>query len=719
MRRVTVIGHRPVMGNVVDVLQRVGVMQVDAHPFDLPSEELPACDERLHHLDEMAADAGFVRDFLARYHESEQPFSAFISEKVHLDADEFGALVPDARFVRLYRQCVALSDRIAHGERERARLLALAADLAPWSGLRLEVGRWRGTEHAALFTGTVPASQGPAIRHMLREVTPLVSVEEVCAEGPLQAWVVLAHRSVVDEVRAALAGSGFAEVSHPDLRDYPAEEIAQALSRAERLTAEIEEAHEAARELAALNHASIVALAESLDSQRDAITVCGRFAATERAFAASGWVRASREAELAGALAPWSDSVDIELADPAEGDAVPVELDNPRWLQPFETLTDLYGRPAYGEIDPTPLLAPFFLLFFSICVADVGYGAMLIGGSQWIKRRLDVAPGVKRFMDLLTYGGAGAMVVGVLLGSWFALDYSVLPPVLQRLRVLDPMGQLSEFLVVCIALGVTQVFFGVIVAGWDAWRRGDRADAVFGQFSTLFLFGMIALAVGVPDTARWALPVGLVGTMLMQGGALSAALGRPGWPVWDRVAGWAWLVATFGAIAVMAGGRVGAGFALLAGASIASLWSRTGRAGVVALLGGAYSVYGMSAFIGDILSYTRLAALSLSGALVGLVFNLMAGMVMAPAVAAFSSGGLGWLWGSLIAVGAAAIFVFGHVFNVVINLIGAFVHPARLQFVEFFSKFYEGSGRPFAPFALRTKSVVLHAGTAGREGGVG
>jgi len=160
--------------------------------------------------------------------------------------------------------------------------------------------------------------------------------------------------------------------------------------------------------------------------------------------------------------------------------------------------------------------------------------------------------------------------------------------------------------------------------------------------------------------------------------------------------------------------------AVILGVSVVgAIVSKTARSAVVGLLGGLYAVYGMSAFVGDTLSYTRLAALGLSGALVGFVFNILAGLVMEPAAGLIAGGGAGIVLGVLVGVLAAAIFVGGHIFNVVINLLGAFVHPARLQFVEFFSKFYEAGGQPFAPFRVRTDSLVLEAGGAGSEGGAG
>jgi V/A-type H+-transporting ATPase subunit I len=269
-----------------------------------------------------------------------------------------------------------------------------------------------------------------------------------------------------------------------------------------------------------------------------------------------------------------------------------------------------------------------------------------------------------------------------------------------------------------VALGVIQVFFGVLVAAYDAARRGDVESAVNDQLSTILLVSMIAVGALVPGASGWAITLGLGVAMVMKGHALTVALKAEGLAAWNRWYGTAWVALLFAWLASIAfGGPAMVNWAFL-GATIAGAAVSPGvRRAVVGVLGGAYAVYGMSAFLGDILSYTRLAALGLSGGLVGMVFNLLAGLVWSGAAGLLAKGGLSIVLGVLVIVMAAAVFVFGHVFNVVINLLGAFVHPARLQFVEFFSKFYEGGGRQYVPFGHRTKSVVLHAAGVHGEGG--
>ncbi|MCE5190549.1 MAG: hypothetical protein LLG08_02090 [Actinomycetia bacterium] len=718
MRKVTAFVYGTGVEDAIERLRAAGVLDVVADEHDLPAPMTPVEERRLAELDEYIADAEFVVGFLGKLHTSEAPFSSFISEKIHLSETEFLALRPDAAFHDLYTECVELSDRLASMERQRVRLKQLVVDLEPWRELRLEIRAWKGTKNVVLFTGTVPASESAAIRQQLRGATAEVSVEELGAVGSRSAWVVMAHREALDDVRSTLNLTNFAEVSFPGLSGYPAEEIALAQAEIDRIAAERVRLLERAKTLAEDAYHRSVSSVESLGSARDAIAVRDLFGATERTVLITGWIPERSVAQLEQALQPLDGLVDITLTEPGPDDKPPVQLVNPPWLQPFETLTDLYGRPQYVELDPTPLLAPFFLLFFGICIGDVGYGIMLIIGAFLIKTRLDVAPGVKRFMDLLMLGGGSAIAVGIVTGSYFALDPETLPSFLHAAMLINPMDQLTTFLLIMVALGVIQVFFGVLVAAYDAARRGDAASAVNDQLSTVLLAIMIGVAFVVPGASLWAIVLGIGIPMIMKGHAIQAALADAELPAWERVAGGVWVALLVGwLVGIAFHGPAFAGLVLLGATVIGLVASKGVRRSVVAILGGAYAVYGMSAFIGDILSYTRLAALGLSGTLVGGVFNLLAGLVWSGSAGLFAQGGLALAGGVLVVVMASLIFVVGHVFNVVINLLGAFVHPARLQFVEFFSKFYEGGGRNYSPFGYRTKALVLHAQGVQQEGG--
>lgn len=715
MLKVTAFLHGSATGEIVDVLRKAGVLDITPDEHELPAPMDAAVEADLLDLEELIAKAQFTASFLGRFHEVDAPFSSFISEKLHVDEADFYALVADDAFRQLYQECETIADRLATIERQQSRLHGLIEDLRPWESLRLQISGWQGTEHVALLTGTVPAPECASIRERLREIVSEVTVEELGPVGSRQAWVVMAHRDSVEDVQTLLNLTDFAEVSFPDLSDYPAEEIGVALDTIEQLKAEEVRLTARAHELEAAHYIRAVTLAERLETEREALTVRERFGVTERVVVISGWVEAKRRGELEAALAPLRAVTDLTFAEPGPEDAPPVRLDNPGILHPFETLTELYGLPRYREVDPTPLFAGFFWVFFGMALGDVGYGLVLIVVAWLIKTRLDVAPGVRRFMDLLMYGGVSAMVFGALTGSYFAIDATTLPTALRALIVLDPMQDIMIALVISIAFGVVHIVFGISLAAAANIKAGKWDEAVKGQFSTLWLITTVAVvgmgAAGVLPGAvvMPALIVGLLATLIMKGLAYRAPGRDADAPVWQKALGWVWLALLMAwGVAAGTGGSSGpVGIALLALSVAAVVVGGPARSTVLAVLVGAYETYGMTGLISDFLSYTRLAALGLASVLVGQVMNMLGAMVAPMRIGPVP---IGWLF-------AVLILVVGHGVNVAINLLGAFVHPTRLQFVEFFSKFYEGGGTAYRPFRPYTKSVVLHPAVRGQEGG--
>lgn len=658
MLKVSVIGHAAVLDETVRLLQRAGVLEIAVR--EIPLEAVTSLEpdhDRLNSLEERVARATFVRDFLRRFRTPEAPFSSFVSEKVHLPRAEFERLSDAGEFPGLCEACDIMAERLGVIDRERTRLRQLVHDLEPWEGLHLQISQWKGTEHVVLFTGTVPLSASAGVRQALRDAVTEVSVAEVGHAAQREAWVVMAHADALEEVRATLSLTEFMEVRFPNLRDYPAEERARAQEALDRLEAERADIERRATELAQRDYLRAVAVVQALLSQRDAEEARASFAGTERAFVVNGWIAEAERDDLAAAVEPVSPDVDLTFEEPNPDDRVPVRLVNPPLIRPFEVLTDLYGRPRYGHLDPTPLLAGFFFLFFGMCIGDVGYGLML-GVAAWlIKTRLDVAPGVRKFMDLLVLGSVASILVGIATRSYFALSEDALPAFLRYEPLLNPLDEVMALLVVSIALGVLHVSVGVLASAYQRWRAGDVLGAISVDLSSIGMFVAVGVAVAFPDTVGWLLPV------------------------------------AFG-VAIVLKGRM-----------LEELFVRRSLSGTLLGVGrGLLGLYGLVGYASDFLSYTRLAALGLASLLVGDVMNRLASLVSGVPF------GVGIL-------AAALILVVGHTFNVVINLLGAFVHPTRLQFVEFFSKFYEGGGRPFAPFAPRTKSVVLHPDTGAQEGG--
>ena len=342
--------------------------------------------------------------------------------------------------------------------------------------------------------------------------------------------------------------------------------------------------------------------------------------------------------------------VAIEVREPVPGDIVPVKLRNVGVLAPAEFLVRMFGLPNYFTFDPTPYIATTFLAFFGICFGDVLYGLLLVALGVVLAKKYHAYPGLRSMFSLFALAGIPTIVMGLLSGTWaadlFTVRYLSADNPLVGLRAhfeqFDMIEKTMLALGTALLLGVANQFLSLICLMVRNVRQGDVKAAVFdGAFWLLVLpavvVGSASLFISVPGpvgTVTYsAAGLGAIGLILTQGRAEKTFVGK----------------------------------AII---------------GVVSLYG-IVGTYGVTAFIGDILSYSRLLALGLTTGIVGMCFNLIGGMAM-----------------DLPYVGVVAgivVIILGHTMNFLISVLGAFVHSSRLIFVEFFGKFYQGDAVAFAP----------------------
>ena len=316
---------------------------------------------------------------------------------------------------------------------------------------------------------------------------------------------------------------------------------------------------------------------------------------------------------------------------------VPIQLKNNSFARSFEFITQLFSLPNYGEIDQTVLIAPFFMLFFGMCFGDAGYGLILLLASTYFRLR-----NKGRDNSLLSLGqwlGGGAFVVGLVLGSIFGME-------LPWARDKDYLFNQDNMMVIAVVIGLIQVFFGKLVGAYKTSRQQGWRYALSGYAWVLLLIGL-GLIYLLPK--------------------LEIAL-----PLWLQ----------YGLYGIV-------GLSVL----VAFLYNSPGKNPLINVGSGLWTSYNnASGLLGDALSYIRLFAIGLTGSILGSVFNQLA-MSCIPSGADASIGGIviGWVM-------ALFILAFGHTINFGIALIGAFVHPLRLTFVEYYKNSeFEGGGRPYAP----------------------
>jgi V/A-type H+/Na+-transporting ATPase subunit I len=380
-------------------------------------------------------------------------------------------------------------------------------------------------------------------------------------------------------------------------------------------------------------------------------------------FAARGFIRTGNIEEFGNHLAEaFPGAVMERLEVPREIDP-PVSVTWNRFFRPAGLLVKMFGLPTYRSVDPTVFLTLSFLIFFGICYGDLLYGLMLLYIAHWLKKRFRGQKHLIEFFRLFTYGAVSTIIFGVATGSWGAdlTSYFGEGNPLDRLRLkltlLDPMTKPMIALGIAIGIGITNQLYGIFLRFYQNFRRGDIADSIYdGVFWLVYLVSILTLGISLALSA----PKGVIYTSL----ALTL---------------------------IMAVGLV-----LTQGRHEKSLIGRyiTGLVSLYGILG----TYGTTAFMGDVISYSRLMALGLTTTVVGMSFNIIAGMLKeVPYV--------GWL----LFIG---MVIFGHVFNFAMSILTAFVHSARLILLEWFGRFYEGGGTPFRPFGFQSSRMEMIEGGA-------
>lgn len=376
-------------------------------------------------------------------------------------------------------------------------------------------------------------------------------------------------------------------------------------------------------------------------------------------FVMTGYVTKKDAEKLAQLLFGQYDA-QVELED-AQGDDVPVVLSNSKFTEPVEGVVASYSPPNRKELDPTGVMAIFYYIFFGLMFSDAGYGlVMALACGIAISVFKNMETGLKKSLKMFFWCGVSTFIWGLLFGSFFGDAVSVISktffgvdaPAIPGLSVpiwfnpTEGAGP-TKLLMFSFLLGIIHLFAGLILQAVNYIRSGKVLYAIYDDLSWMLLVGGAALA--------------LLSTEML---ASMAGFMLPS--VWLTVGG---IMALVGAVLIL-------------------FFSARNKNPFKRFIKGAYNLYGVTGYLSDILSYSRLLALGLATGVVAQVFNQLGAM--------FGGGLIG-------AIGFTIVFVVGHTLNIGINALGAYVHTNRLQFVEFFGKFYEGGGREFKPYSVKTK----------------
>lgn len=535
--------------------------------------------------------------------------------------------------------------------------------LLPWQSLGIPMNTER-TKTTAVFVGTLPEAITEeqlfaAASKELPEPAP-VSVSVLSTTHELTCVTVVCLLRDRQKVEENLRAIGYARPSQM-VPEVPAAATIELEKDIELQEKNIEDLKADIASFAGERNDFRIA-ADYFRSRAEKYKVLGTIPQTKHAFFLEGWVPADQTDRIASLLSDNYGAL-VEKEETRETDVEPTLLKNNRFSQAAEGVLASYGLPQHGHVDPTFIMSIFYVIFFGMMLSDAGYGiVMFVACAIILKKYPALESGTKKMMQLFFWCGLSTTFWGLMYGGFFGDAIDVIARTffgytgdgIVKALWFEPLKSPMRLLIWCMLFGVIHLYVGLGIKGYEYLKRRDVVGFVSDILSWYaFLTGLILMLV---PSDLFASIAGMTFSFPAFVGPLAKILAIGGMLI----------------ILVMSGrGRKNWGLRIALGA---------------------YDIYGVTGWLSDVLSYSRLLALGLATGVIGNVINMMASM--------FGGGPVG-------AILFIVIFILGHTLNIGINALGAYVHTNRLQYVEFFGKFYEAGGRPFNPFQNANKYVEV------------
>ncbi|MDD5668557.1 MAG: V-type ATPase 116kDa subunit family protein [Candidatus Omnitrophica bacterium] len=654
IKKIEIIGLEQDKQEMLNFLQKLGMVEIftcrtaDHSSFAAGAPVSPAVN--IAELDDAIA-------FLANYKAKPGVLDSFVKLKPLVYKKELETIVNSFMYKEVLAELALLREEQKTVIQHKERLLQEGVLLTPWKSLSVPFENLYGGHLCGILLGIV-------------RINEYENLTDICLQRGIPVFWEIISRDKVNVHVSAIYVKQYFEAFEALLKEYRFNAVT--LGRhpgivQERLSVIHDEIIHADTRLEEIKNRFIVLSDEQFklmvvfDYYANKVKVHETGTSCQQqkfTFSLGGWIRNKDFSLVTREISGRFKNSAVFVSEPAPGEDIPIALEQKTVLQPFEVVTDLYGQPVYNGQDPTALLAPFFAISFGFCMLDAGYGLILIAAAAFFLSQKNMSYYGKRLWKLFLYMGVTTLFAGIITGSFFGDLISRLPDQFSGLKAIqrkftlfDSVKDALMFLGFTLALGFIQVWTGVCIK----FIRDIKMD----KFTAFVL-----------DAPTLCVQMGLLVFLLSYFKVLPA------------------FIVPYTAVVLI----------VSAGAIIYYQWKTNTDIGLKIF----WSIFGIYSivtgnFLADTLSFSRIFALGLTGGLLGMAINTM----LFPSFPITNVG-------SFISAAILVCFlIFGHVLNLAISILGAYVHTSRLQYLEFFTKFFEAGGRRFRPFKEETKYIFL------------
>ena len=576
----------------------------------------------------------FTMQFLEKYVPKKSLIKSLCQEKLSLTMPELEAKALGSNWEEIYEEVKQKDDELVALENEETKLKGSVQSLQPYEAFDAPLGVLKDLDKTSYFLGSVESKYEETLNVELNDCY----LEIISKDDQDTYFFMLTNNDNEKVVEDALKRIGFTSFKFEE-EETPLKLIYDYNERISLLDANkfiLKEKLAGYEEQLKIIHLAY----EYYNNLVSRKTISSNFLKTESTAVIQGWVPINQNEKFTTiAKEVFGDDYYLNFEDVKEEeiDEVPILLENNDLNESFEAVTGMYSLPKYNDIDPTPLVTPFYLIFFGMMVADAGYGLLMLIGTLLALKFFHFDDGTKKMVKFFMYLSFPTILFGLMYGSVFG-------DLIKFKSLIDTGKDFMTILALSLVFGVIQIFFGLGIKAYVLIKMGKPLEAFMDAGSwaiTLLSLGGIG--------AGSMLNIPILKTICIIGAIIGAVL----------------IVATQGRAEESIGGKIGQGL---------------------------YELYGITSYLGDLVSYTRLMAIGLSGGSIAGAINMIIKMVPGP-IGVFIIGPL--------------LFVIFQTVNLLLSLLSGYVHTLRLTYVEYFSKFYDGGGRAFKPFETTNKYINL------------